>query len=876
MGAVVFLSILDCAVAVPLSGNRAIGPGGDYDSITAALADVQAQTLDGPLILELQSNYVCSVETFPILFTNLTTTAVNTLTLRPRLGATNLLITGSAPTVDLNGVQFVTIDGRPGGVGNSVISGVGGASQLTIANPHSSGAALSLESATNNTIAYTTFKSGGTYDFDAVVNFLYGDIHNTLDHCDIRDGASTPVNGIIGGTGCENDIISNCNIYNYFAPASPSSGNQFGIALNAGTGWIITGNSFYQTSGRVFGPVSSTIGAINIHLNIFNPVTNHFVISSNSIGGSAPNAGGLPWSIFGSPGNIRFIGIALDVGTAIPTSVQGNVIKNFSWQSSLNLTTVPGVWGGITISRGAANIGTEAANVIGDTNLYSIFIMPSGITNISTGISSTSTNRVVIANNVVTSMRVAGLYLNEPSLIGIAVTAGVNIISNNLVGSSNVISSIIVTNIYTAYGGTLDGINSSSSDGTVITGNIVAGLNNLHNGSGGGSVRGILVTNGVNTVTGNIVRNLITSTSYADTSPTALGISVSSPEPGQTVSQNTVDSLISTSLSGYTWAVGINFSGSCGSSFISRNLVHSLEVYSTNINSRLSAFTFSGGNFTAENNMARVGLAANGTSTASAARVWGILDNATGPGRNFYHNSVYLGGTHDSAATNYTAAFSSSSSNAPTLKNNIFVNARDGSGGTSSHYAADYSGADLTGLISDGNLFLSSGAGAVLIQSTNNGYATLAAWQSASGQDASSFVADPLFLNPTGDATTGNLHIASGSPAIHAGLPVGVTFDIDGDPRNATTPTVGADELFDYTLVSGYNQVFAQWITGGTNAVGFHGIPNSSYALEMATNLTQPVLWMPLATNVSSTNGFLLFTNVTGQSPVFYRTRFVP
>ena len=81
------LSFVMAAKAAPLSGTRSVGPTGDYASITAAIADVQAQTLGGALVLELQPAYVSSVETFPIAFTNLTTTVANTLTLRPAAGA---------------------------------------------------------------------------------------------------------------------------------------------------------------------------------------------------------------------------------------------------------------------------------------------------------------------------------------------------------------------------------------------------------------------------------------------------------------------------------------------------------------------------------------------------------------------------------------------------------------------------------------------------------------------------------------------------------------------------------------------------------------------------------------------------------------------
>ncbi|QLQ06912.1 MAG: hypothetical protein HZY76_13270 [Anaerolineae bacterium] len=78
---------------------------------------------------------------------------------------------------------------------------------------------------------------------------------------------------------------------------------------------------------------------------------------------------------------------------------------------------------------------------------------------------------------------------------------------------------------------------------------------------------------------------------------------------------------------------------------------------------------------------------------------------------------------------------------------------------------------------------------------TNLGYlgaaqATLAAWQTATGQDANSISADPLFVSTT------DLHLSGpSSPAVDAGTPIaGITIDIDGDTRSATTPDIGADE----------------------------------------------------------------------------------
>jgi hypothetical protein len=73
-----------------------------------------------------------------------------------------------------------------------------------------------------------------------------------------------------------------------------------------------------------------------------------------------------------------------------------------------------------------------------------------------------------------------------------------------------------------------------------------------------------------------------------------------------------------------------------------------------------------------------------------------------------------------------------------------------------------------------------------------------------------------------------------------------------------------------------YNLLTPQPAGAGTNVLTFLGTPNFNYALELATNLVPPVNWQPQATNAAQVNGWLIFTNVTSQSPAFYRTRYVP
>ena len=71
----------------------------------------------------------------------------------------------------------------------------------------------------------------------------------------------------------------------------------------------------------------------------------------------------------------------------------------------------------------------------------------------------------------------------------------------------------------------------------------------------------------------------------------------------------------------------------------------------------------------------------------------------------------------------------------------------------------------------------------------NGDLTDLAALQAASGKDANSLSADPMYYSNT------NLH-AQAAEVDSAAIPLGdVTDDIDSDPRDATFPDIGADEF---------------------------------------------------------------------------------
>jgi hypothetical protein len=477
---------LEGRALLSLLGLKTIGPGGNYASITAAIADIQSQGLAGALTLELQANYVSAVETFPVNFSNLPgNSAANPVTLRPASGATNLTITSddSLATLSFDAVAYVTIDGRAGGVGT--------AKNLTIENTSTnSGAAVQfIKEAGNNTIEYAALKGAAKSATAGVVFFggtptngVNGNDNNTIDHCDIGDSTASstptlPTNAIYSaGTTTNtskynsNNTISNNNIYNFYSGSATV--DAAGVLLAAGsTDWTITGNSFYQTGIR--DEVAATSRAIYIN----NAAGNNFTVTNNVVGGSGPNASGT-WTTTGTTKTNKFVGIQLSVGSTTTSTVQGNIVKNFAWTTASNNTTLPGMWSGIYVQSGSVVVGTAAANTIGAANGTGAVSITTSVTGGTFfGIGSSSPLGTNISNNVIGSITTSstGVAVGA-SIIGIQVTAGANTISGNTIGNATDANSILASAaaFSSTVGQQVVGILSASASGATITDNVVA------------------------------------------------------------------------------------------------------------------------------------------------------------------------------------------------------------------------------------------------------------------------------------------------------------------------------------------------------------------------------------------------------------------
>src|SRR5690606_21380748 len=276
---------------------------------------------------------------------------------------------------------------------------------------------------------------------------------------------------------------------------------------------------------------------------------------------------------------------------------------------------------------------------------------------------------------------------------------------------------------------------------------------------------------------------------------------------------------------------------------------HSLHAGSTAAaGGNLYGLYASGGAGTYVNNLVRLGIDKEGNAVARGT-VRGIYHTSGTSGNNYWHNSVHVGGSAVEGSGT-TAAFYSGATPTRNVRNNIFHNARTNGSGTGKHYGIYRSSA--TGWTSDYNLLpVPAGATGSFIGYSGSDQATLADWQSGSGQDLNSVIGDPRFVDATGDASSVDLHIdiAQGTPIEGMGEEIAtVTHDFDNEERGTLTPVdIGADAgdflwleamppviVYDPVPAPTCYDADAQTLVATiTDEVGGSGMPTSGIALPV-------------------------------------------
>ncbi len=282
---------------------------------------------------------------------------------------------------------------------------------------------------------------------------------------------------------------------------------------------------------------------------------------------------------------------------------------------------------------------------------------------------------------------------------------------------------------------------------------------------------------------------------------------------------NTIFNIVTTA----TQARAMEFGSGFISSVISNNIIKDISFTDAAGFSAGKGITLSSGtataNVTVQNNMIS-GLKGTGSSTASN-NAWGIMLEGGG-GYNLYYNSINIVDNRlaTSSVDVHGGIYIASTVTGLNVKNNIISitgnpgNAGGRMYGIYSLAASPFTSSNYNDLYIDGPQH-STG----YISSTNRN--SLSDWQTASSQDANSVSIEPIFTSAT------DLHLVPGSNATldNLGSPVvGISTDIDGDARNATTPDIGADE---FTAPS------CTGADGGTASA-----PTTSYCVSGAPTIT--------------------------------------
>ena len=793
------------ASAGPVTVTATLGTTGptDYATLQAAFAAINAGTHKGDITVWLLGN---TTETAAAVLnaSGSGSASYTTVQVVPS-GARTVTGNLATPLVDLNGAKCVKIDGLNSGgnsltlsntstsstAGTSTVRFINGAQNDTLTRSTILGSSTVALGAAGGAVLFSTATASGTN--------LVGNSSDTVSNNNIGPaGANLPIKAItMLGTAGNNtvnrdDVIDSNNVFDFFSATASNAG----IDIRAGNQtFTVSNNRIYQTASRTF-----TGAALRYSGILFSGTTaatgNYGTISGNTIGFGASNGTGTT-TISGNDNEFR--GIDLQGSNSLTsTRVQGNTISGIVQTSSRNSTTSGlSAFAGIQAATSAGASATGLFDILGNT------------------VGSLDGSSTIVVNASSTTANTASVFAI------LALSGGGNTITGNSIGAITVQGTGTVTGLR----GIVATAATTGQSPFVITNNAIGGSNAggalTDTLSGNYAVYGIQTGAGAVTITGNTIRNLNGSANVAGTVVSG-GIVVANSQNvafPNTISGNTISGLSdnggSAAVSIYAMDLTMPVASAVNANLIEKNVIHSLSLTSTDNTSQTWGIVLRGpatagnvANSTVQNNVIRLGLDASGNSVTSGLSIIGIRDIAATNGttaNSYYNNSVYIGGSGVASSSNTFAFNSGTITTTRNFKNNIFVNARSNASGAGKNYAITVGGTTVNpgGLTSNFNDLYVSGTGGVLGVYNAVDQATLANWRTATGLDASSISADPLFVNPTGTSSTFNLHIGNTSPARVAGTAVatttaapltGVTDDIDSDARPASTPDIGADQ----------------------------------------------------------------------------------
>ena len=671
-------------------------------------------------------------------------------------------IVAGSPLIDLNGADNVTIDGLNSGgnsltISNTTASATAGTSTIRLINGAQSntitrcavlGSSIASTTTAGGNILIST-STGGANSNNAISSNAIGPA-----------GANLPTKGVMSlGSASPNhntgNLIDNNNVFDFFNATTSVAG----IDLQTNTAnTTVSNNRIYQTAPRVFTGAALKYSGILVTTSGFNQT-----VTGNTVGFGAANGTGIT-AISGSTN--LFVGLDFTTGnTAAATSVQGNTISGISQDTASTGTGSGSAFRGIFLAGGRYDVGTITGNQIGSLDGSSTITFTESSTGAFAGIYDFTSSSNPISNNRIGAIAINGIGLGTGGFRGILLntsSAATATLTNNQIGGSG--AGAITDSLIGAYA--MYAIQNALAN-LSATGNIIQNI------SGNSNAANLIVTSGM----------VLTGTGTAG--------------GPNTISQNVIHSLSNNSgtASNSIYALYCSFPATTAN-VVERNFVHSLSITSTATTSQLVGILPVAGQGTYKNNMVRLGVDAAGAPITAGYAIYGMFEIAGT--NNLYYNSVYVGGTGVASASTTFGFVSNVTSGTRNYKDNIFWNARSNASGSATNYAIALSG--LSGVTSNYNDLYASGVGGCVGTAPGVAGCTLANWQAGTGQDANSISADPLFINPNGNAATVNLHITGGSPCVAAATPIsGIANDFDNNLRNPCTPDIGADEVTPYS-----------------------------------------------------------------------------
>lgn len=619
--------------------------------------------------------------------------------------------------------------------------------------------------------------------------------------------------------GGANTIYGNV-IRNWFLPITANTLAFTGIQLSGGVANIDsnTVDSFRSFNNAVFIGINSTPAAnYNITRNQIKTITVYNISTTAAIRA-----------------------ITLSGGQIV--NVSNNTIKGLRTNSTNTATTTAASIVGIgssassnTVTIANNNIGTPNEPLVnnhnGTANSVMVGIVATSGTNIienntidglymdslATSFTSTATGAVIngilvsaflpgqiIRNNAVRHLYQRSAQVTQPTQInGICyASSGFTTVNNNTVYGLFTRS----TNINTTTAAALNGIIFTSNGQALITNNYIDSLAIATVTPTSTQLNGIVVsgTSG-NRVANNTIKTLYNA--FTTSSPGITGIQYVSSVLNNECEGNTIFGLVNTHTANTGIIQGIRYLSSTtllgNNSFCNNNFVHSFSSRSTTATTftGIELFTSSFASFS--NNLIRLGIDTAGNAFTGPFTINGINNNVTSTTftNRFYHNTVYIGGTPTSGAS-ATAAFRSTFAilAIQDIRNNIFVNLVQNTGGTGGNYAMNLGFTPTPQSIINYNILWAGAGIANNFIGGGPGNATsmlgTGGWRRLAGIDLNSAHANPGLIAPAAAAGSINLRPTSSNVGEGVGdntLTLPINTDFGYNNRNTNTPVdIGA------------------------------------------------------------------------------------